>query len=204
MSLFEYLKRLDKFSFIVIHNDSWHRALDGIMLLLRNPATWIPLYIFMIIFSIKKTGNRAWFFILLSLVTVAITDIVSGSILKPLFARLRPCFDPEMHRYIRSIISCGGVYSFPSSHAANHFGIAAFWFWSLFQITGKKWKWLWVWASLICYAQVYVGLHFPSDVAVGALLGLLVGIFMANIFAYFWHSCKAFNEVTEEVKKAFF
>ena len=95
-----------------------------------------------------------------------------------------PCFDREMHRYIRSINNCGGLYSFPSSHAANHFGMAVFWYWSILKITRKKWKWLWVWASAICYAQVYVGLHFPSDIAAGALLGMGIGIFMVKVFEY--------------------
>ena len=78
------------------------------------------------------------------------------------------------------------MYSFPSAHTANNFGIAAFWFWSLYKITGKKWKWLWIWVSLIGYAQIYVGRHFPSDVAAGALLGLYIGMFMAKILEYFW------------------
>ena len=194
ISLIEHLKRLDKILFIIIHNDSQHQALDGIMLAIRNPVTWIPLYIFMVFFIIKKTGSRAWLFIVLSLVTVAITDSSTGLLLKPLFGRLRPCFDPEIHRYIRNIINCGGLYSFPSSHAANHFGLAAFWFWSLLKVTGKKWKWLWFWASLIGYAQVYVGRHFPFDVAAGALLGLLVGMFTAKFFEYLWESDKIFNE----------
>lgn len=185
MSVLEYLKWLDKILFILINNDSQHQLWDPIMLAIRNPATWIPLYIFLVFFVIKKAGSKACLFIVLSLVTLAFTDISTGLILKPLFGRLRPCFDPEMRNYVRHIINCGGLYSFPSSHAANHFGLAAFWFWSLFKITGKKWKWLWIWASLICYAQVYVGKHFPSDVLAGALLGLLIGNLMAKFFEYF-------------------
>ncbi len=196
ISLIEHLKRIDKILFIIIHNDSQHQALDGIMLAIRNPVTWIPLYIFMVFFIIKKTGSRAWLFIVLSLITVAITDGSTGLLLKPLFGRLRPCFDPELHRYIRNIINCGGLYSFPSSHAANHFGLAAFWFWSLLKITGKKWKWLWYWASLICYAQVYVGKHFPFDVTAGAFWGLFVGMFTAKLFGYLWDSDKIFKTNT--------
>ena len=174
MSVFEYLKRLDKILFILINNDSQHQLLDQIMLAIRNPAIWISLYIFMVFFVIKKIGSKAWLFIVLSSVTLAFTNISSGLILKPLFGRMRPCFDPEMHRYVRHIINCGGLYSFPSSHAANHFGLAAFWFWSLLKITRRKWNGLWPWAALICYAQGYVGKHFPSDIAAGALPGLLI------------------------------
>jgi undecaprenyl-diphosphatase len=47
---------------------------------------------------------------------------------------------------------------------------------------GRKWVWLWVWAFLICYAQVYVGKHFPGDVFVGGVLGTIVGLLFALIF----------------------
>ena len=200
MSLFEYIIKLDKILFILIHNDSDQRLFDNIMMAIRNPYSWIPLYLFMLFFIIKKTGNRAWLFILLSLVTVAITDSCSGLLLKPLIGRLRPCYDPEIHQFLRHLVDCGGLYSFPSSHAANHFGLAVFWFWSLWKITGKKWKWLWVWASLICYAQVYVGKHFPLDVAVGALLGWVIGIGIAKIFEYSWESEINLHNLLPEIK----
>lgn len=198
--LIEYLKRLDKILFIFIHNDSQHNLWDGMMLAIRNPPTWIPLYIFMIFFIIKKRGRNAWVFIILSLITLAITDVTSAHLLKPLFARLRPCFDPDIYKYIRHIINCGGLYSFPSSHAANHFGLAAFWYWSIFKITGKKWNWLWVWAALICYAQVYVGKHFPADVLAGALLGLFTGMVMTKFFKRFDNADLDFHKILSKWK----
>jgi membrane-associated phospholipid phosphatase len=41
---------------------------------------------------------------------------------------------------------------------------------------------------LICYAQVYVGKHFPSDIAAGALLGIITGTIVAKIFQLAWDS----------------
>jgi membrane-associated phospholipid phosphatase len=201
MSLFEYLKKLDKVFFVLIHNDADHLVFDNIMLILRNPNTWIPLYVFLLFYIIKKAGNRAWLFILFSVITFAVTDSVSASILKPFFARARPCYDAEIHNFVRNLIDCGGVYSFPSSHAANHFGLAAFWFWSLWKITGKKWQWLWVWASVIGYAQVYVGKHYPFDIVAGALLGWIIGICMAKIFEFFWNADIKLHNIIHPVFK---
>ena len=184
MTLFETLKKLDKILFILIHNDSDHLVLDNIMLAIRNPYTWIPLYAFILFYIIKKAGSRAWLFILLSVLTFIITDGLSASVLKPFFARARPCYDPEILSHVRNLIDCGGIYSFPSSHASNHFGLAAFWFWSIWKLTGNKWQWLWVWAALIGYAQIYVGKHFPFDIAAGALLGWATGNTMAKAFEY--------------------
>ena len=188
MSFIESLKKLDRLLFILIHNDSDHFVLDNVMVAIRNPYTWIPLYALVLFYITRKTGNRAWLFILLSLLTFAITDGLSASILKPFFARARPCHDPDINIYIRNLVDCGGVYSFPSSHASNHFGLAAFWFWSAWKITGNKWHWVWVWAGLIGYAQIYVGKHFPFDILAGALLGWITGNIMAKIFEFAWDS----------------
>jgi undecaprenyl-diphosphatase len=86
------------------------------------------------------------------------------------------------------LLIAGGQYSFPSSHAANHFGLAAFWFWSLYKLTGKKWRWLWIWASLMGYSQIYVGKHFPFDIIAGGLLGIIIGTMMARIFELYLDS----------------
>jgi membrane-associated phospholipid phosphatase len=187
MQVLKLLDRIDKFFFIAIHNDSDNKVLDGIMLVLRNPVTWIPFYVFLLYYVIRKAGVQCWQFILFSILTVGVTDSVSSSVLKPLFARPRPCHDAELQPFLRNILDCGGLYSFPSSHASNHFGLATFWFWALWIMAGKKWSWLYVWAAVICYAQVYVGKHYPFDIVGGAIFGSIVGLIMANIFEYLWN-----------------
>ena len=41
---------------------------------------------------------------------------------------------------------------------------------------------MFVWAFAICYAQVYVGVHFPLDVICGAIVGVIIGYIPAKIF----------------------
>ncbi|MDR3717018.1 MAG: phosphatase PAP2 family protein [Puia sp.] len=187
MTLLKWLDRIDKVLFVLIQHDSDHSVWDKVMPLLREPLVWVPLYLFLLYYSIRKAKTRAWLFIGLSILCVAATDSVSASLLKPFFARLRPCYDAELQGYMRSLVDCGGLYSMPSSHAANHVGLATFWYWSLYIITGRKWRWLWVWALAIGYAQVYVGKHYPSDVLAGSLLGYVIGIFFAKLFERGWH-----------------
>ncbi|HEY2649525.1 MAG TPA: phosphatase PAP2 family protein, partial [Puia sp.] len=68
-----------------------------------------------------------------------------------------------------------------SSHACNHFAAAWFIFITLNQ-TGS-WRWLlFAWAFVICYAQVYVGVHFPFDILGGAVLGTAIGYGMSVLF----------------------
>jgi membrane-associated phospholipid phosphatase len=188
MDLPAIIDKLDKALFILIHNDADHPVLDNIMLLIRNPYTWIPLYVFFLFYFIKIAGHRAWLIIIISIISFAITDSLSASLLKPLIGRTRPCFDPALQPFLRNILDCGGRYSFPSSHASNHFGLATFWFWVIYNQTSKKWYWLFIWAAVISYAQVYVGKHYPLDVAGGALLGYLVGVLCTKIYEFIFNN----------------
>ena len=83
---------------------------------------------------------------------------------------------------VHNIVPCGAGFSFPSSHAANHFALAVF---SAITL-GHLGRWIWyvaiLWAALVSYAQVYVGVHFPLDVTCGGLLGIAAGLFTAKIF----------------------
>ena len=71
---------------------------------------------------------------------------------------------------------CGGQYGFISSHATNVFGLATF-VWLIIRNNYKYWFWILFigYASLIAYSRVYLGVHYPSDVAVGALVGIAIG-----------------------------
>jgi membrane-associated phospholipid phosphatase len=182
MSMIEWIEHVDKLMFSFVQTKLSAKWLDSIMLIIRNPLTWLPLYVFVLFRILKFDRSIALKFICLSILCFAITDYSTAHFFKPLFERLRPCYDEETAGIVRGIINCGGKYSFPSSHAANHFGLASFWFYSLYLITNRKWYWLWVWALQISFAQVYVGVHFPMDVLGGAVLGALTGISLAKVF----------------------
>lgn len=197
MTLIEWLDHLDKTAFVFIHHDFNYRLLDKAFLLIRNQFTWIPLYGFILYIALTKFKKSAILFIALSILTFALCDSLSASWLKPLIGRLRPCYNPELQPMINNLIECGGKFSFPSTHASNHFGLASFWYWSVFHASGKRWNWLWLWAFLVGYAQIYVGKHYPLDIAGGALLGLIIGTLLAKIFEN-WTSIRA------SVRKKFF
>ena len=182
MTLWKILEEFDEQLFVFIHNKMTDPSLDGVMLLLRNALTWVPLYAFMLYWIIRYGKKYAWQFILFTVLVFAITDYSSASLLKSWIGRLRPCWNPDLQPYLRNLVGCGGQYGMPSSHAANHFGLAAFWFWTIRRIKGQRWIWLWVWAFAICYAQVYVGKHYPFDIIAGAFLGYATGTLFARIF----------------------
>ncbi len=182
MNVIHWLAEADRKLFYLINTKLSVSSLDDIMLLLRQAYTWIPLYFFFMLFFYANCRKFLFPIIALSLVTFAFTDFTSASILKPLIGRLRPCHDPSLHFSINNIAGCGGIFSMPSSHASNHFGLAAFWFYAIKETLNRKWYWLWAWAFIIGYSQIYVGVHYPGDIITGALLGIGIGSFTCYLF----------------------
>lgn len=182
MNVARWLQEADRSLFYLINTKLSVNGFDEVMLLLRQSFTWIPLYFFFLLFFYANCRRFLSPIIALSLVTFAFTDFTSASILKPLIGRLRPCHDPALRFAINNIAGCGGIFSMPSSHASNHFGLAAFWFCVIKETLNRKWYWLWAWAFIIGYSQIYVGVHYPGDIITGALLGIGIGSFSCYFF----------------------
>ncbi len=157
-------------------------ALDHLALFSREATTWAPLYLFLIIFMAMNHGKQGWWWVVTALALVGVSDLISSHVIKEIFHRTRPCRDPFMAHQIRFIAStCGMNGSFVSSHASNHFTIATFIYGTLGK-TEHKWGFIYLWAVLICWAQVYVGVHYPFDILGGALIGTLIGLFGSSFF----------------------
>lgn len=175
MEIIQRLVEQDKKVWYKINVLWQNKILDLIAPILRNPNTWIPLYIFLAIFIPYKFGKKGFYWCIGFLVTFALSDYTSASIIKPLVHRVRPCNDATLQKTVHLLIDCGSGYSFPSAHAANHFALAFFMLISLH----KQFKWVWIpaflWAFSVAYAQVYVGVHFPLDVFIGGILGIGIG-----------------------------
>lgn len=148
---------------------------------LRDKYFWVPLYVLLVGYVVYQYRWYSIIVIILAALTVTLTDQVASSLIKPAVQRLRPCNDAVLSSQVHLLVDCGSGFSFVSSHAANHFGIAVF----LIILFGRKWTWLTpaalTWAALVAFAQVYVGLHYPIDVTAGALLGAAIGIFTGRL-----------------------
>lgn len=157
---------------------------DGFFLFLSNKYNWLPLYIFLLLYFLWQRGwKKALIFLGLTLVVVGLCDFLSVQAFKNVFERLRPCHNPDLLGQVQTIAGkCGGQFGFVSSHAANHFGLAT---WFVF-VFGKHFNWykcpFWVWAVLIGLSRVYLGVHYPGDVLVGALLGILIATLGWRLF----------------------
>ncbi|MEI8073956.1 MAG: phosphatase PAP2 family protein [Bacteroidota bacterium] len=181
--IWQWLNAWDMALFLKLNTVFTNPLFDHVLPLWRNANTWVPLYLFLIVFSVVNFRTKSLFWILGAILTVVLTDQISSSVVKPFFERPRPCNDPIMISHVRLLLDhCSGGYSFTSSHATNHFGFAVYVFITLRSVF-KKWTWLFlIWAATVSYAQVYVGVHYPLDILSGALLGSSIGFATSQIF----------------------
>ena len=171
----DFLTQFDQHWFHLINHDWSNPFFDWVMPLARNPKTWIPLYVFILVFSIYRYRKIAILIIVMLAASVGTADVVCVRLIKAYVKRVRPCNNRQFEPTVINRVPCGTGLSFPSAHASDHFAIALF----LCLAFQRNWKWIWpfalIWAALICYAQVYVGVHYPVDVLAGAAFGAMVG-----------------------------
>ena len=169
----ETIKHWDEQLFLYLngYHQDW---LDPIMDTLTGKLIWVPLYAFFVYLIIKhfKKGS-VWILTGIGL-AILMADQTASGFMKPFFERLRPCHDPRLEGLMYNYGGCGGMYGFVSSHAANTFALAIY-LNLLFHRRLKGFWWLYLWAGIISYTRIYLGVHYPLDIVVGALVGLLSG-----------------------------
>ncbi|MGI9544070.1 MAG: phosphatase PAP2 family protein [Cyclobacteriaceae bacterium] len=177
---FDSILQLDEelFSFL---NSLNAPILDTLMLWATNKYFWTPLYLLLIFFISKEYKWSGIYLIVTIILVVVLANEVTSSFMKPYFQRLRPCYDSDLQETIHLIKRCGGRFGFASSHASNHFGLATI-VWLLFGTRYRITALLFPWAALIAYSRVYIGVHYPLDILVGALVGGIVGWIVFKLF----------------------
>ncbi len=182
--MLQKLQHFDLQAMILLNRKLENGLFDFVMPWLRESIFWMPFYLYLIAWGLMNLGKKGIWWVIFACTTVGVSDQVSSGLIKNAVARVRPCRDPDVLPYIQlRLENCSGAYSFTSSHAANHFALAMYVFMSLAPAVGTRLtRWLFLWAAAICYAQVYVGVHYPLDVLGGTLVGLFCGFIMARLY----------------------
>ena len=161
---------------MIFLNNLGSSTFDPFWILVSEKWFWIPLYIIFLYFLYKNFNKKSLFYILLFVALGITASDQITNIFKFGFERLRPCHDPSLEGLLREV-KCGGKFGFYSAHSSNSFFVATY----LTILLGKKIKqlpyFLFVWAAIVAYSRVYLGMHFPGDIIIGAIMGILLAIF---------------------------
>ncbi len=171
----ETLINIDIAIFYFINQTIANPLTDGLMWLITNKYFLRGLYGVTIILLIVFGRARFAWVVVGSIIVVALTDQTASAWLKPYFERLRPCKALDDARLV--VASCGSGWSFPSAHATNAFGQALF-----FSTLYRKYAlYIMIFGFLVAISRVFVGVHYPGDVAFGMIIGSIEGWLVAVI-----------------------
>jgi membrane-associated phospholipid phosphatase len=171
------LSPLDRALFFLINKNMQNGFFDTLMPFATKHA--VLLFLCLVLWTAVKEKKVPWGFLFVSLAAVALAD-GSGHILKDIIERQRPC---NTFTDINLLVGCGKSFSMPSNHASNAFAFAITFFLFRRKVIGCVSLAL---AAVIALSRVYVGVHYPSDVLVGALLG--AGAACTAMLLYRWGS----------------
>ncbi len=193
--MFEQLIHIDK-SWLLAINGAHAPWADAFFWQVSQAVTWLPLYALLIVCLFVKFWRQRTkviklfsfdfrlLTIIIALVMIAIAvggaDLICAQLIKPLVARPRPTHDVEIGALVHVVNGYrGGAYGFCSNHAANTMACAVLC--SLLFTHGKSWQThlyvtlpLMGWVMLNCYSRMYLGVHYPLDIAAGLVVGSLM------------------------------
>ena len=176
----EQLAQWDRELFIYL-NALGSPDFDGFWLFVTHIQNWIPLYFLFFIFFWRMLTRKEAIVALIGTLASLGTALILTSLVKNTVGRLRPNNTPELEGIIR-VLQTPADFSFWSGHAATSFAISFF----VIAALRKKSKWIFlclVWPFLFSLSRIYVGVHFPTDILIGAILGSGIGAFYYKAYS---------------------
>ena len=155
---------------------------DAILPALNHAAPFVPFLVVAGLWIAWQSSVRSWLMGLALAAALILGDELIFDGLKDVVNRGRPASTLENVRVLAS--GARGGASFPSSHAANAFLAAAVLCYFL-----PRWKRpILGCAAVVGFSRIYVGVHYPSDVVAGGILGWLCGWGFLVLLRHGWHA----------------
>lgn len=176
----EKIIQLDKQLFVFL-NGLGSERFDYLWLFITKQFNWTPIFIFVFFLVYKKIQDKKQFLIvILSLALLILVTDQFTNFIKEIFQRLRPCNDFQIKSIIR-IVKSSDTYSFFSGHAANSMASTTF----VFLLLKKQYRYaylVFIFPLFFAYSRIYLGLHFPSDILIGYIVGAVFGYTFYNMY----------------------
>lgn len=164
---------MDLYLFNIVHSLSgkW-LFLDWIAVFFADYLGYFIFSVFLIlVFKKRSWREKIYFFSFVSLSLILARGIIAET-MKFFIARPRPFFVLNF----QPLIDANGINaSMPSGHAAFYFALAA----AVFLFNAKTGGWFFGAAFLIGLARIFTGVHWPTDILVGAAVGVS-GVFLVK------------------------
>lgn len=172
--MIEYLSSLDNQLMLLLNG--YHTGfMDRAMMMFTGRFIWIPMYIALFVVLVRTFRGRTLIFYLIGIaLTITFADQLCATVIRPLVGRLRPSnLENPLSQFVYIVNSYrGGAYGFPSCHAANSFALAAF---VTLVFRNRLISYVVVsWAIVNSYSRLYLGVHYPGDLLVGAVIGISI------------------------------
>lgn len=195
--MFEQLVVQDQ-QLLIFLNNLGSTTWDSFWLFATKQQNWIPYFLLLLYFVVRKYGWRQTGWIVLCIAFLILICDQTTNLFKYTVERLRPCNEPGVAEHLRSIITRKS-FSFISGHSSNSMAVTVFLV-ALLRPYYKNVYWLFFWPLLFAYSRIYLGLHYPLDILCGFGWGILMAILVLKIYNKGRH-LPYFNSTTLPEKK---
>ena len=157
----------DRWAFLLVNRTLQNSAFDFLMPIFSDKRAGLLLIAVIAPMLFARCGRQVWPRIAVAVLAVALSDL-GATLFKDLLQRTRPC---HLIADVHLLTGCTASFSMPSGHATNMFALAG-------AVWTARTRWWWAVAALavgVAYSRVYLGVHYPGDVIVGAVWGGAIG-----------------------------
>ncbi|MEK7583437.1 MAG: phosphatase PAP2 family protein [Patescibacteria group bacterium] len=138
--------------------------LDQLGIFLASGMAYVLVAVLVALWFLRKEQRRM---VLVSIVSAVIARGVFVAIIRALYHRARPISVDAVHQLVTN-----DAWAFPSGHASFFFALAT----GVFLYNKKLGSVFYIFAALMGLARIFVGVHWPTDILVGAALGMLTAL----------------------------
>lgn len=172
--MIEFLTNIDTNIFLLF-NGVHCEFFDSFMKLFSGRFIWVPMYAALFYILLKMFTPRQAIIMLVTVgLVITLSDQICATLIRPYVQRLRPSnLENPLSVFVHIVDGHrGGSYGFPSCHAANSFALAVFM--SLVLRSRRFVNAIMAWAIVNSYSRIYLGVHYPGDLLVGAAIGSMI------------------------------
>lgn len=182
--MLDKLELLDRELFLAING--WHAPMfDNIMYYVSQIWVFAPVFVYWLYMVFNRYGLKKLLILIGFLGLLVLLTDQTSNITKHAIKRYRPTHNLEIQSKVHTVNEYkGGLYGFFSGHSTNTFGVAMLLF-LIFRKESILFRMVFfAWAALTAYSRIYLGVHYPSDIFVGFVVGIFWGYVVYRLIQF--------------------